>query len=290
MHKYSSRLRIILWTETERMEFISGQWQESLEEGTVAPCFHYSVERRSRPRDWHLHGESLEPGGIPCGISNKLIFPRSRSMFRREITFGCKPSLRRIKLTDFWKNFLQEYSYPFNSAGFSSKSHCLRITHWRHSGFGPCRHTDHAKSADDAHPFWIFGDILHQTVFDFPDILTRGKSCSIWNPEDVSIHRYHGMSKSGIEDDIRRLSSDSRKSLNSSRVCGISPWCFSTSSLQVFSMFLPYLEPAQSTNETQNLFVPGITHGLRIGKAWKEKGHLVDRNIRSLCAENRRDQ
>ena len=56
-------------------------------------------------------------------------------------------------------------------------------------------------------------NILHQTVFDFPDILARGKSCSIWNPEDVGIHRYHGMSKSGIEDYIRRLSSDSRKSL-----------------------------------------------------------------------------
>ena len=75
MHKYSSRLRIILWTETERMEFICGQWQESLEEGTVVsllPLFGGAKGITTRGLTFPLHGESLEPGGIPCGVSNKV--------------------------------------------------------------------------------------------------------------------------------------------------------------------------------------------------------------------------
>ena len=75
MHKYSSRLRIILWTETERMEFISGQWQESLEEGTVVsllPLFGGAKGITTTGLLYPLHGESLEPGGIPCGVSNKV--------------------------------------------------------------------------------------------------------------------------------------------------------------------------------------------------------------------------
>ncbi|GIR30985.1 MAG: thiamine pyrophosphokinase [Deltaproteobacteria bacterium] len=75
MHKYSSRLRIILWTETERMEFISGQWQESLEEGTVVsllPLFGGAKGITTTGLTFPLHGESLEPGGIPCGVSNKV--------------------------------------------------------------------------------------------------------------------------------------------------------------------------------------------------------------------------
>ncbi len=75
MHKYSSRLRIILWTETERMEFISGQWQESLEEGSVVsllPLFGGAKGITTTGLTFPLHGESLEPGGIPCGVSNKV--------------------------------------------------------------------------------------------------------------------------------------------------------------------------------------------------------------------------
>ena len=75
MHKYSSLLRIILWTETERMEFISGQWQESLEEGTVVsllPLFGGAKGITTMGLTFPFHGESLEPGGIPCGVSNKV--------------------------------------------------------------------------------------------------------------------------------------------------------------------------------------------------------------------------
>ena len=75
MHKYSSRLRIILWTETERMEFISGQWQESFEEGTVVsllPLFGGAKGITTTGLIYPLHGESLEPGGIPCGVSNMV--------------------------------------------------------------------------------------------------------------------------------------------------------------------------------------------------------------------------
>ena len=70
-----TRLRIILWTETERMEFISGQWQESLEEGTVVsllPLFGGAKGITTTGLTFPLHGESLEPGGIPCGVSNKV--------------------------------------------------------------------------------------------------------------------------------------------------------------------------------------------------------------------------
>ena len=72
MHKYSSRLRIILWTETERMEFISEQWQESFEEGTVVsllPLFGGAKGVTTTGLVYPLHGESLEPGGIYCGVS-----------------------------------------------------------------------------------------------------------------------------------------------------------------------------------------------------------------------------
>ena len=75
MHKYSSRLRIILWTETERMEFITGQWQESLEEGTVVsllPLFGGAKGITTTGLAFPLHGESLEPGCIPCGVSNMV--------------------------------------------------------------------------------------------------------------------------------------------------------------------------------------------------------------------------
>ena len=75
MHKYSSRLRIILWTENEQMEFISGQWKESLEEGTVVSLlriFGGAKGITTTGLTFPLHGESLEPGGIPCGISNKV--------------------------------------------------------------------------------------------------------------------------------------------------------------------------------------------------------------------------
>ena len=75
MHKYSSRLRIILWTETERMEFISGQCQEPLEEGTVVsllPLFGGAKVISTTGLTSLLHGESLEPGAIPCGVSNKV--------------------------------------------------------------------------------------------------------------------------------------------------------------------------------------------------------------------------
>ena len=75
MHKYSSRLRIILWTETEQMEFISGQWQESFVEGTVVsllPLFGGAKGITTTGLTFPFHGESLEPGGIPCGVSNQV--------------------------------------------------------------------------------------------------------------------------------------------------------------------------------------------------------------------------
>ena len=75
MYKYSSRLKIILWTETERMEFISGHWEEPLTKGSVLsllPLFGAARGVTTSGLAYPLRGESLEPGQIPSGVSNAV--------------------------------------------------------------------------------------------------------------------------------------------------------------------------------------------------------------------------
>ena len=75
MYKYSSRLKIILWTETERMEFISGHWEEPLTKGSVLsllPLFGAARGVKTYGLVYPLRGESLEPGQIPSGVSNAV--------------------------------------------------------------------------------------------------------------------------------------------------------------------------------------------------------------------------
>ena len=60
------------------MEFISGQWQESLEEGTVVsllPLFGGAKGITTTGLTPPLHGESLEPGGILASFNKVNLSP-----------------------------------------------------------------------------------------------------------------------------------------------------------------------------------------------------------------------
>ena len=75
MYKYSSEIKIILWTETERMEFISVRWEETLAKGTVIsllPIFGGARGVTTTGLAYPLERQTLEPGKIPSGVSNAV--------------------------------------------------------------------------------------------------------------------------------------------------------------------------------------------------------------------------
>ena len=75
MYKYSSQIKIILWTETERMEFISVRWEETLAKGRVIsllPVFGGASGVSTIGLAYPLERQTLEPGKIPLGVSNSV--------------------------------------------------------------------------------------------------------------------------------------------------------------------------------------------------------------------------
>ena len=78
LYKYASQLKIILWTELERIEVIEGEWQEKLALGTtlsLLPLFGTIEGITTSGLAYPLNHQTLQMGKEPSGISNKTIAP-----------------------------------------------------------------------------------------------------------------------------------------------------------------------------------------------------------------------
>lgn len=76
MYKYSTQMRIILWTEIERMEFISGSWKETLPPNcflSLLPVFGGAGGVSTSGLAFPLQQQDMIPGEPPSGVSNKVI-------------------------------------------------------------------------------------------------------------------------------------------------------------------------------------------------------------------------
>lgn len=73
MHKYSQRLRLLLWTRIERLEFIYGTWKENLRPGSTVsllPIFGGAHGVKTTGLAYALKEQDLLPGQSPSGVSN----------------------------------------------------------------------------------------------------------------------------------------------------------------------------------------------------------------------------
>ncbi|MBF0286926.1 MAG: thiamine diphosphokinase [SAR324 cluster bacterium] len=81
LYKYAPEVKIILWTEQERMEVISKEWEESLMIGTtlsLIPLFGTVNGITTAGLAYPLHNQTLQAGKEPCGVSNKTTLPQVR--------------------------------------------------------------------------------------------------------------------------------------------------------------------------------------------------------------------
>lgn len=71
--KYSSKARLILWSQIERMEFITNEWQENLPKGTtisLLPLFGGAQSVITSGLKFEIKDNSLLPCKPPSGVSN----------------------------------------------------------------------------------------------------------------------------------------------------------------------------------------------------------------------------
>ena len=76
MYKYADQLRIILWTELERMEFINCSWKDRLPPAStlsLLPVFGAVRKLTATGLAFPLQDKDLVPGIPPAGVSNKVV-------------------------------------------------------------------------------------------------------------------------------------------------------------------------------------------------------------------------
>jgi len=75
LYKYSSQIKILLWTEEECMEVIQSFWAGELKVGcrlSLIPVFGAAHGISTQGLDFSLNDESLIPGKAPSGVSNRV--------------------------------------------------------------------------------------------------------------------------------------------------------------------------------------------------------------------------
>lgn len=73
LFKYSLKARIILWTQLERMEFVSHTWEDNLPLGTtvsILPIFGGAKSVTTNGLKFDANNFALQPGTSPSGVSN----------------------------------------------------------------------------------------------------------------------------------------------------------------------------------------------------------------------------
>ena len=76
LFKYSGLVRVISWTQLERMEFINKIWEEIIEPGTILsilPIFGGAQGIVTKGLKYALNNHDLMPGESPSGVSNLVI-------------------------------------------------------------------------------------------------------------------------------------------------------------------------------------------------------------------------
>ena len=73
LFKYSSKARIVLWSQIERMEFVTESWQDNLPLGSIIsllPIFGGAKKVFTNGLKFKINNHSLLPGKPPSGVSN----------------------------------------------------------------------------------------------------------------------------------------------------------------------------------------------------------------------------
>lgn len=74
LYKYALELKIVLWTDLEKMEVVENTWEESMPVGTTVsllPLFGKVDGITTEGLAFPLTGQSLELGKAPTGVSNQ---------------------------------------------------------------------------------------------------------------------------------------------------------------------------------------------------------------------------
>ncbi len=81
LYKYAPQLKIILWTDRERIEIIETEWEGTLAMGTtlsLLPLFGAVNGITTSGLVYPLHDQTLEAGKEPSGVSNQTNSPQVR--------------------------------------------------------------------------------------------------------------------------------------------------------------------------------------------------------------------
>ena len=76
LFKYSEKVRVISWTQLERMEFINQVWEEKIIPGTtlsILPLFGGAQGIITKGLKYALNNQDLIPGKSPSGVSNLVV-------------------------------------------------------------------------------------------------------------------------------------------------------------------------------------------------------------------------
>ena len=76
LFKYSEKVRLVSWTQMERMEFINREWEEKIAPGTtlsMLPVFGGAQGIVTKGLKYELNNQNLIPGKSPSGVSNLVV-------------------------------------------------------------------------------------------------------------------------------------------------------------------------------------------------------------------------